>query len=120
MQAGVWVIVLLTLPETLFSRRDFSRLEKRSYVQRLMFHGKVLDRKIHARDFIGSLRMAQYLAVLLPAVWYMTANTYGKPPIFAHLFGHPLTLLFYMQVVLFSQSQVHISALRSSASSLIR
>jgi hypothetical protein len=71
MQAGILVIVLLTLPETLFSRRDQTKLEKRSYVQKLLFHGKVLDRKIQFRDFIGSLRMAKYAAVFFPAAWYM-------------------------------------------------
>jgi MFS family permease len=78
MQAGLWVVVLFTLPETLFSRRDTSRLEERSFAQKLLFHGKVLDRKIRVGDFIGSLRMGQYLAVLFPCLWYMTANTYGS------------------------------------------
>ena len=77
MQAGLLVIVL-TLPETLFSRRDHTNLEKKSYVKKLLFHGKVLDRKIRSRDFIGSLRMAKYAAVFFPAAWYMTANTYGS------------------------------------------
>ena len=71
MQAGLWVVLIFTLPETLFSRRDRSRLEKRTYVQKLLFHGKVLDRKVRAKDFVGSLRMAQYAAVALPAIWYM-------------------------------------------------
>lgn len=78
MQAGLLVVVIFTLPETLFSRRDHTNLEERSYVQKLLFHGKVLDRKIKSRDFIGSLRMARYAAVFFPAAWYMTANTYGS------------------------------------------
>ena len=78
MQAGLLVIVLFTLPETLFSRRDHTKLEKRSYTQKLLFHGKILDRKITFSDFIGSLRMARYAAVFFPAAWYMTANTYGS------------------------------------------
>lgn len=77
-QAGLWVIVLLTLPETIFSRREHTQLEKKSFAHKLMFHGKVLDRRIHFRDFVGSLRMAKYAAVFFPAVWYMTANTYGS------------------------------------------
>ena len=87
MQAGLWIIIIFTLPETLFSRRDASRLEKRSYVQKLLFHGKVLDRRIKASDFVGSLRMARYLAVVLPAVWYMTANTYGKLSVLQDFLG---------------------------------
>ncbi|TKA57534.1 hypothetical protein B0A55_10998 [Friedmanniomyces simplex] len=77
-QAAMWIVLLFTLPETLFSRKDHSMLEQKSYVQKLLFHGRVLDRKVHARDFLGSLRMARYAAVLLPSIWYMTANTYGS------------------------------------------
>ncbi|KAK5122143.1 hypothetical protein LTR85_004389 [Meristemomyces frigidus] len=77
-QAALWVLLISTLPETLFSRKDHSMLEKQSYAQKLLFHGKVLDRKVRPRDFVGSLRMAQYAAVLLPSLWYMTANTYGS------------------------------------------
>ena len=77
-QTGLWVLLIFTLPETLFSRVDHSKLEKRSYVSKLLFHGRVLDRKIKARDFITSFRMATYLAVFLPSIWYMTANTYGS------------------------------------------
>lgn len=78
MQAGLWVVLIFTLPETLYSRRDHNKVERRSYLQKLLYHGKVLNRTVRPRDFIGSLRMAQYLAVLLPTVWYMTANTYGS------------------------------------------
>ncbi|KAK0318312.1 hypothetical protein LTR82_010700 [Friedmanniomyces endolithicus] len=77
-QAAMWVVLLFTLPETLYSRKDHSALERKSYTQKLLFHGKVLERKVHPRDFLGSLRMARYAAVLLPSIWYMTANTYGS------------------------------------------
>ena len=77
-QAGLWVILVFTLPETLFSRRDYSTIGKRTYVQKLLFHGKVLDRRIRPSDFLGSLRMARYTAVILPTCWYATANTYGS------------------------------------------
>jgi MFS family permease len=45
------VLALFTFPETLFSRQDFSKLEERPFTQKLLFHGKVLDRKIRVRDF---------------------------------------------------------------------
>lgn len=77
-QAGLWVLVLFTLPETLFSRYEHSQLENTSYIHKMLFHGKVLDRKVRPRDFIGSLRMARYWAVLLPCIWYMTNNAYGS------------------------------------------
>ena len=69
MQTGLWLLLIFTLPETLYSRRDSSMLEKQSYIRKLLFHGKVLDRKVQGKDFIGSLRMAQYAAVLLPCIW---------------------------------------------------
>ncbi|KAL9073421.1 MAG: hypothetical protein Q9157_004755 [Trypethelium eluteriae] len=78
-QGCLWLLVLFTLPETLFSRSDFSRLEnERSYLRRMFFPGKVLDRPIRVRDFFTALRMVKYAAVLLPCIYYMTANTYGS------------------------------------------
>lgn len=96
-QTGLWVILTFTLPETLFSRADHSTLEKRTYVEKLLFHGKVLNRKVHARDFAGSLRMTQYLAVLLPTVWYMTTNTYGSA-LFAVTGAHIATSIYDFNV----------------------
>lgn len=78
MQAGLWVLLLFTLPETLFSRKAGNRIGSRSYAQKLLFHGKIIDRSVRPRDFVASLRMARYLAALLPTIWYMTANTYGS------------------------------------------
>lgn len=77
-QASLWIVLLFTLPETLFSRKQPSKIERRSYVQKLLFHGKILERKVRPRDFVASLRMARYLAVLLPSMWFMTASTYGS------------------------------------------
>jgi MFS family permease len=77
-QSGLWVVVLLTFPETLSSTVEQSKLVHRTYVQKLLFHGKILDRKIRVRDFVLTLRMAEYAAVLLPALWFCTANTYGS------------------------------------------
>lgn len=97
MQAGLCLVLLFTFPETLFSRRDYSRIEERSYMQKLLFHGKILDRKIHPRDFVGSLRMAQYAAVTLPIIWYMTANTYGSA-LFAVTGAHICAKYFHFNV----------------------
>ncbi|KAK5720470.1 hypothetical protein LTR17_014946 [Elasticomyces elasticus] len=77
-QTAMLVVLIFTLPETLFSRRDCSTLGIKTYAQKLLFHGKVLQRKVRPRDFGGSLRMAQYAAVLLPSIWFMTASTYGS------------------------------------------
>jgi len=77
-QGALWVLLVFTLPETLFSREDYSKLEKRSYTSKLLYHGKVLDRPIRARDFGASFRMIKYVAVTLPCIYYCTANTYGS------------------------------------------
>ena len=78
-QGVLGVLLLLTLPETLFSREEGSRLEgERSWVRRWFWPGRVLERRIRARDFWTSFRMARYAAVLLPCVYYMTNNTYGS------------------------------------------
>lgn len=76
--AGLWVALVFTFPETLFSREDFSNLEGTSYISKLLFKGKVLDRKIQLRDFITPYRMIGYWAVSLPSMYWMTANTYGS------------------------------------------
>ena len=81
MQGILWIILILTFPETLFSRteaRTNLTTKRRTWTQQMLFHGKVLSRPIRAKDFILSLRMTQYLAITLPALWYCTANTYGS------------------------------------------
>lgn len=78
LQGGLWVLVIFTLPETLFSRENASTLVKRSYMEKLFFFGKVLDRPIHRRDFGTPYRMIKYAAVTLPCIYFMTANTYGS------------------------------------------
>jgi MFS family permease len=79
-QAGFVVILFFTFPETLYSRTDFSSLEKTSYIKKLFFHGKVLSGRSVAfpKDFLAPYRMCQYVAVTLPAVYWATANTYGS------------------------------------------
>jgi MFS family permease len=79
MQGALCVIAAFTLPETLFSRKTSSALIKRSYFEKLVYYKKVLpDRKIVANDYITPYRMIRYLAVTLPAAYFMTANTYGS------------------------------------------
>jgi multidrug resistance protein len=75
----LFILALFTFPETLFSREQHNNLEERSYLQKLLFHGKVLDRDIQTRDFFLPLRMAKYAAVTLPCITYMVTITYGSP-----------------------------------------
>lgn len=69
-QGGMLFILLFTMPESLFSRHDFSKLEGSSYISKLGFRGKILDRKITLVDFIRPYRMVQYWAVSLPAIFW--------------------------------------------------
>ncbi|PTB36881.1 uncharacterized protein TrAFT101_007254 [Trichoderma asperellum] len=69
---------LVLFPETLFSRTEFSTLENRTYWQRFAFHGKVINRKLRRSDFLHNFKMLKYVAVVVPCVYYMTANSYGS------------------------------------------
>lgn len=71
-------IFLVSFPETLYSRTEFSNLDDLSYWKKFAFRGKVLDRKLHLSDFIGLFKMLRYVAVVVPCVYYMTANVYGS------------------------------------------
>ena len=76
-QGGLWVLCIFTLPETLYSRTDFSKLERKSYMSKLLFRGKVLDRKITRDSFAAPFKVIKYWAVVLPSIYYMTATAYG-------------------------------------------
>ena len=75
----LFILALFTFPETLFSREGSSNLEERSYLQKLLFHGKVLDRNIRIRDFLLPLYITKYAAITLPCITYMVTVTYGSP-----------------------------------------
>lgn len=77
-QAFLYVIIFFTFPETLFSRKDFNKLEGKSYLYKLVPHGKVLDRKPKVQDFLTPYRMMKYWTVLLPAIYYGTVNCWGS------------------------------------------
>ncbi|KAH8820654.1 major facilitator superfamily domain-containing protein [Xylogone sp. PMI_703] len=97
LNAGIWVALIFTFPETLFSRDDFSNLEGTSYVSKLLFKGKVLNRPIRLRDFITPYRMISYWAVSLPSIYWMTANTYGSA-MFAVTGSHLAAQLYHFNV----------------------
>lgn len=96
-QGLLWIVLLFTFPETLFSREDFSNLEGTSYWSKLGFKGKVLNRTIRPKDFITPYRMIQYWAVLLPSMYWMTANTYGSA-LFAVTGSHLAAKLYKFDV----------------------
>ena len=72
MFSGMLLLLIFTLPETLFSREEFSNLEKRSYRQKLTFRGKVLSRPLRLKDFASNFKMLRYWAIVLPCIYYMT------------------------------------------------
>lgn len=76
--SGVLVIFILSFPETLFSRTDFSTLEGRSYWRKMTFQGKVVNHPLKLSNFLHNFRMLQYWSIVIPCVYYMTANTYGS------------------------------------------
>jgi len=78
LQAALWLISIFTFPETLYSRKDYRKPQRHTYILKLLFNGKILDRKIRAKDFWLSFRMIKYAAVTLPCIYYMTVNTYGS------------------------------------------
>jgi MFS family permease len=79
LQGGLLVILLLTLPETLYSRSAAANLPKRAGYFPSMFHfGRIIDRRIKPRDYLNSFRMIRYAAVILPCIFYSTANTYAS------------------------------------------
>ncbi|KAL7932212.1 major facilitator superfamily domain-containing protein [Trichoderma chlorosporum] len=78
MMGAVLAVFIVSFPETLFSRTEYSNLENRSYWGRLAFRGKVINRKLKPSDFLHNFRMLKYVAVVLPCIYYMTANTYGS------------------------------------------
>jgi MFS family permease len=77
-QGGLLGLVFLTMPETLFSRETASALIERTYAQKLLFIGKVLDRPIRLRDFGTPFRMIRYTTISLPALYFASSNTYGS------------------------------------------
>lgn len=96
-QGGLLVVLIFTFPETLFSRRDFNTLEGTSYMSKLGWRGKILDRHIGLRDFITPYRMAQYWAVTLPSLYWATTNTYGSA-LFAVTGSHLAAQLYHFDV----------------------
>ena len=73
------MILIFTLPETLFSREDFSNLESRkTYFSKMFYFGRILDRRLKSGDFVNAFRMAKYTAVYLPSIFFATTSTYGS------------------------------------------
>ena len=77
-QGFLYVLLIFTLPETLYSAEYHEQTKDMSYFKKLIVHKRVIDRPIRLRDFSISLRMAKYVAVTLPAIYYGCCNAYGS------------------------------------------
>ncbi|KAJ3573898.1 hypothetical protein NPX13_g4540 [Xylaria arbuscula] len=81
-QLGFTVVIALCLPETLFKRTSQSSgddAKERTFLDLLLFQRSTQSqRRIGWRDFTRAFTMLRYLAVLLPAIYYMTCLAYGS------------------------------------------
>lgn len=81
-QFTLFVITLFFLPETLYSRRPgtpSSVYQTNSYMDLITFRSKHLpNRQIQLQDFIRPFTMLKYVCVLIPALFYMVAFSYGS------------------------------------------
>ena len=81
-QLGIFVLTIFCLPETLYSRKGLGEtpeLKEKSYLDELLLRRtRLKDRKITLKDFVRPLAMAQYVCVIVPAAYYMTAFGFGS------------------------------------------
>lgn len=76
--SALLVVFILTFPETLFSRTEFSTLEGRSYWRKMSFQGKVVNHPLRFSNFFHNFRMLKYCSIVVPCIYYMMTNTYGS------------------------------------------
>ncbi|KAK2599694.1 hypothetical protein N8I77_011427 [Diaporthe amygdali] len=79
-QFALFAITLFCLPETLYSRQteaEPTEYHESSYRDLLLFRPKHPSRKLRLVDFTRPFTMLKYVCVLLPALYYMTAFSFG-------------------------------------------
>ncbi|KAI3396559.1 hypothetical protein diail_12083 [Diaporthe ilicicola] len=78
---GVFVVILFSFPESFF-RRDSVLIEsvpERSLLSLFSLRQPRAFRKdFHPRDFLGPFKMARYVCVMVPNIYYMTCLAYGS------------------------------------------
>lgn len=103
-QLAVFVVNLLCLPETLYSRRPDSpgnASPESSRLDLLLFRSKHLpQRKVRPRDFARPFTMLRYICVTIPAIYYMTSFGYGTVIFGRHI---PLSLARWFASLLVCQ-----------------
>ncbi|KAL1968440.1 hypothetical protein VTN77DRAFT_1969 [Rasamsonia byssochlamydoides] len=78
--AGLLVLFILTVPETLYSRAPESLAQRRRSWKRnmLMLERAHPTRRLHLIDFCRPFQMLRYPSVLLPTLYYAVSFTYGS------------------------------------------
>lgn len=81
-QLGTFLITLICLPETLYSRKSTttssSDYKPASYTDLLLFkRGRLADRNLRATDFLEPFYMLKYISILIPGLYYMISFGYG-------------------------------------------
>lgn len=78
--AGVWVVFVLTVPETLFSRAPESMAQgRRTWKQNMLVRGRAHPtRRLHLVDFVRPFQMLKYPSVLIPTIYYAVSFEFGS------------------------------------------
>ncbi|KAI1733987.1 MFS general substrate transporter [Xylaria scruposa] len=78
-QLAVTAIIVCSLPETLYSRNmQSSNVKERRFLDLLLFPSLPARNRLSPRHFIRPFIVLRYLAVLLPALYFITCLTYGS------------------------------------------
>jgi MFS family permease len=77
---SVWVIFVLTVPETLYSRLPEAMARpSRSWTQNMLMIGRAHPtRRLHMKDFLRPFYMLRYPSVLVPTAYYSISFAYGS------------------------------------------
>ncbi|OQV06445.1 hypothetical protein CLAIMM_11007 [Cladophialophora immunda] len=78
--AGVLVLFIFTVPETLYSRAPEALARpRRTWLQNMLMQGKAHPtRRLRIIDFFRPIQMLQYPSVLLPTISYAVSFAYGS------------------------------------------
>jgi len=97
-QLATLALNLVSLPETLYSRKDQLDHKEHSYLDLLLFKAsRLTDRKLYFADFLRPFYMLKYAAIIIPAIYYMTAFAYGTV-LFATTGSSIFTKLYHFNV----------------------
>lgn len=97
-QLATLLLNLVSLPETLYSRKNQLEHREHSYMDLLLFKAsRLTDRKMSLADFVRPFYLLKYAAIVIPAFYYMTAFAYGTV-LFATTGSRIFTSLYHFNV----------------------